>query len=62
LRKSSETQFIFLFYKKPLDTLTLFFSTFLTLKEIVSWDFDGVFRILSYSLDVGHVPLHVLLF
>jgi hypothetical protein len=29
-------------------------------KEIVSWDFDGILMILSHSLDVRRVPLHVL--
>jgi hypothetical protein len=29
------------------------------LKGIVSWDFDGIFMILSYSLDVRQVPHHI---
>jgi hypothetical protein len=32
------------------------------LEGIVSCDFDGVFMILSYSLDVRHVPLHILFY
>jgi hypothetical protein len=31
------------------------------LKGIVSWDFDGVFMALSFSLHVRHVPLHIIL-
>jgi hypothetical protein len=30
------------------------------LKGIVSREFDGLFMILSYSLDVGQVPMHLL--
>jgi hypothetical protein len=29
-------------------------------KGIVSWDFDGIFMILSYSLDVRQAPHHIL--
>jgi hypothetical protein len=32
------------------------------IKGIVSWDIDGLFMILSYSLDVGHLPLGILFF
>jgi hypothetical protein len=31
------------------------------IKGIVSWDFDGLFMILSYSLDVRQVPHDILL-
>jgi hypothetical protein len=32
------------------------------LKGIVSWDIDGLFMILSYSFDVGPLPLGLLFF
>jgi hypothetical protein len=32
------------------------------LKGIVSWDFDGIFMLLSYSLDVRQLPLNILFF
>jgi hypothetical protein len=38
------------------------FHTIFQLKGIVSWDFDGLFMTLSYSLYVRHVPLHILFF
>jgi hypothetical protein len=31
-------------------------------KEIVSWDFDSIFMILSFSLDVKQLPLDILFF
>jgi hypothetical protein len=32
------------------------------MKGIVSWDFDGILMILSYSLDVRQLPVNTLFF
>jgi hypothetical protein len=37
-------------------------TRFFTVKGIVSWDFDGIFMILSYSLDVRQLPLDILFY
>jgi hypothetical protein len=40
--------------------IKLFFYYTKSFKGIVSWDIDGLFMILSYSLDVGPLPLGIL--
>jgi hypothetical protein len=47
------------FYKKKLGILFIL-SSFL--KGIVSWDFDSIFTILSFSLEVKQLPLDILFF
>jgi hypothetical protein len=49
-------------YVSTLSDFNCFLCSVTYFKGIVSWDIDGLFIILSYSLDVGHLPLGILFF
>jgi hypothetical protein len=66
---NGETEYIIKFLSKDCYLKFILTQFFLekyfwgfSFKGIVSWDFDGLFMILSYSLDVRQVPPQILFF